>query len=573
MPYSTIWLFILELFVLDVYVCGDGSVAVTPVLTGVVGKTSSIATLDCQYSPLMQSKVPPRGSSVPPRGSKRPISIAWLRKRSRDLNFEPLCQFSLGSARAECEKDSEQLSNRTRMYFNDDPPTFNLTLLSVRCTDEGEYKCTVHVSTDPNDSRPSSNVNFTVEAAPRKPVLSTTPNKDVFRQDDEVTFNCSGNVGRPAGWFWWFSVVDGVESNVTATATLGEPATVDDPAINCTFERSSTLRLTMTSSLRGAVIRCKTFHPTRVSEAELRGCSSTVCVESAPLNVTANDDTEVTEGHQRNESSVNVSHHQNNTDLKDHLSSYENTSSLSSRQVTISQSSSKIMSPDRRTSTMSSNQATTTLPSNKRTTVVPSLNQEINIAEQHDTSANNNTEVTEDHPQNESSRNVSHHQSRTDLKDHLSSYENTSSLSSRQVTISQFSSKTLSPHLRTSTLSSNQATTTLPSNKSTAVVFSLNQEVNIAEQRETSEDKTVTYWVLAAMAGFCIVCLIGATFGYRVMKRSKHKDEDASDMPYKIMKNEVYKMTENRKAAEIMWKTYNQRSVGNAANAVRKITD
>ncbi|XP_041373043.1 G-box-binding factor-like [Gigantopelta aegis] len=54
----------------------------------------------------------------------------------------------------------------------------------------------------------------------------------------------------------------------------------------------------------------------------------------------------------------------------------------------------------------------------------------------------------------------------------------------------------------------------------------------------TPDDKTTTYWILAAIAGFLLLCLIGAIVRYLIKKRKKHKDEDNPKAPYKKMELE-----------------------------------
>ena len=81
-----------------------------------------------------------------------------------------------------------------------------------------------------------------------------------------ATFKCSGNVGGPFGWFWWFLVRDDVEANITNYA-------VDDKMIKdvqCTYKRNGILTLPVTIQMNDSIVRCKVYNP--YVPAPLPGC-------------------------------------------------------------------------------------------------------------------------------------------------------------------------------------------------------------------------------------------------------------------------------------------------------------
>ncbi|XP_041372451.1 uncharacterized protein LOC121385749 [Gigantopelta aegis] len=60
----------------------------------------------------------------------------------------------------------------------------------------------------------------------------------------------------------------------------------------------------------------------------------------------------------------------------------------------------------------------------------------------------------------------------------------------------------------------------------------------------TPGDKTTSYLIVGAIAGFCILCLSVAICAYLVRKRSKQKDAENPQTPYKIMEHEEKEETQ-----------------------------
>ena len=112
----------------------------------------------------------------------------------------------------------------------------------------------------------------------KKPVYRGSTLSDTFIDGTTATFTCSGNVGGPAGWFWWFIVRGSTEFNITDQAHLCPPTT----AWNCTSNRVGVLFLDITAALTHGVLRCKVYNP--FFAAPSPGCSG-LCAESNQLLV------------------------------------------------------------------------------------------------------------------------------------------------------------------------------------------------------------------------------------------------------------------------------------------------
>ena len=124
-------------------------------------------------------------------------------------------------------------------------------------------------------------------AAPLKPkTLTLTPDLDIFTEYQEVTFTCSGNVGRPAGSFWWFVYRGTTEVNKTSDARLDPPFPSAGPN-PCTSVRTSKLTLNLSRSDDGLVVRCQVFHPTQMTVANVQRCAldSDLCLQTRRLVV------------------------------------------------------------------------------------------------------------------------------------------------------------------------------------------------------------------------------------------------------------------------------------------------
>ena len=110
--------------------------------------------------------------------------------------------------------------------------------------------------------------------------MQVTPPLSVsVTEGTDLMFTCSGNVGGPPGWFWWFTVKDGFETNVTDRADNGEP---QRSKIKCTFIRNSKMSLSATSKLNGATVQCKMYQP--FFNPPEGGCAG-VCTQSETIMV------------------------------------------------------------------------------------------------------------------------------------------------------------------------------------------------------------------------------------------------------------------------------------------------
>ncbi|XP_076438533.1 uncharacterized protein LOC143277537 isoform X2 [Babylonia areolata] len=135
----------------------------------------------------------------------------------------------------------------------------SLVLNDTVCSDNSRvYLCALDVfNAETGLWKPRETVAVQVEAAPLAPsAMDTPPNSENATEFSELEFQCSGNVGRPAGTFQWFTFVGSSGQEVTEKAVEGSPVLSGD---GCTFTRTSRLKLnlTRTNGNQRLVVRCR----------------------------------------------------------------------------------------------------------------------------------------------------------------------------------------------------------------------------------------------------------------------------------------------------------------------------
>ena len=219
-------------------------------------------------------------------------------------NLQLRCDYTLGSGQtvsasniqakinnkfvdiASFEKDSNgpdpifisaviDLSSRANLFnpTSSLPNTVILTFNQLKCEDEREYKCKASLKTNGSNTLPISNAtSIVVKGKPAKPdnVPTWIPQSGI-EEGTNVTFTCTGNVGKPAGKFKWTKYRGSTPTvyNDATTTAVEMPGT-------CTFNGTSMLTIKLEAEDNNAVIRCKV-------EQEL--ATSDMYTESQPDNL------------------------------------------------------------------------------------------------------------------------------------------------------------------------------------------------------------------------------------------------------------------------------------------------
>ena len=136
------------------------------------------------------------------------------------------------------------------------PNTVILTFNQIKCEDETEYRCLVSIERTSDGEMFTSNSRVTsivVKGKPEKPDnVSTWIPQSGIEEGTNVTFTCTGNVGKPAGKFKWTKYrgpTPTVYNDATTTA-------VEMPG-TCTFNGTSMLTIKLEAEDNNAVIKCE----------------------------------------------------------------------------------------------------------------------------------------------------------------------------------------------------------------------------------------------------------------------------------------------------------------------------
>ncbi|XP_070202503.1 peroxidasin-like [Littorina saxatilis] len=186
----------------------------------------------------------------------------------------------------------QNIKDRARIIASPDDRSLDLQFDTTRCEDSNNivYRCEVEYQANSTRQIAGGTVSIDVEARPKAPAMSVMPTTENVTEFTEISFTCSGNVGRPAGSFHWytFNDDDGNINNVTLQATQGT-ASQGSGADSCTFNSSSVLTLNVTRREQGKrlVVRCRVYHPTQanVVSSQCQDPSTDYCATSQQIDV------------------------------------------------------------------------------------------------------------------------------------------------------------------------------------------------------------------------------------------------------------------------------------------------
>ncbi|XP_041373169.1 cell adhesion molecule 2-like [Gigantopelta aegis] len=267
--FPTVWICFWIIFSIDIHVIDSIAIDLPPRL-GVVGNNT--VTLECRYTLA-------NGESF--------SSVTWSRKRHSESGFSDIAEAD-GAGNSGYSQAGEDIKTRTNLNYT--LGMYTIRYSDVQCTDEAKYRCTVTYFRDSSRLTANGEMDFSLEAAPLKPSsLNLTPDPDIFTENQVVEFTCSGNVGKPAGSFWWFVYHGNQEVNKTSEAVVNPPFSSSGPN-TCTFVRTSKLTLNLTRADDGLVVRCHVYHPTQMAPTTAgnsQRCSldSDLCLQSKRLVV------------------------------------------------------------------------------------------------------------------------------------------------------------------------------------------------------------------------------------------------------------------------------------------------
>lgn len=135
-----------------------------------------------------------------------------------------------------------------------------LQFLNIVCSDKATYQWAVNYLHGSTLKYTTDILNFSLPvkvptAFSATKVLTYAPNKTSIAENTEVTFTCSGDVGSEPtgvlGWYYYLNNLSTVVFNVSGSASPGNPVASD-----CSFYRTSVLKLNLTKEHNSIVVRC-----------------------------------------------------------------------------------------------------------------------------------------------------------------------------------------------------------------------------------------------------------------------------------------------------------------------------
>ncbi|KAL3886528.1 hypothetical protein ACJMK2_026513 [Sinanodonta woodiana] len=203
--------------------------------------------------------------------SESVLTIELKRKRDSDSSFYSVVAFYEDQFNASYSSNDSDIVGRTVLT---NPASSNrratLQFSSILCADEADYRCELFYRISGLGNRLIfSDTRIVVTAKPMfgNQSLLYTPSTNLA-ENQNVTFTCSGNVGRePQGTFSWYRYVGGQAPAMAITNGI-KPVSLTNVAGSCTYVRTENLTLTLAKEDNQMVIRCTVRQTTMTEEGD-----------------------------------------------------------------------------------------------------------------------------------------------------------------------------------------------------------------------------------------------------------------------------------------------------------------
>ena len=214
------------------------SIQISPDKAGILGPNK--LQLSCNYTPGSGETV--YGSNIQAKINNVFVAIASFEKDSNGVDPVFLSNDRNLSSRASLSNPTPTLPNTVILTFNE-----------IKCEDETEYRCEVTVKAGVFNTTTSNAISIVVRGKPAIPDnIPTWIPESGIEEGTDVTFTCTGNVGKPAGKFKWTKY-----RGSTPTVYNGATTTAVKMPGTCTFNGTSMLTIKLEAEDNNAVIRCE----------------------------------------------------------------------------------------------------------------------------------------------------------------------------------------------------------------------------------------------------------------------------------------------------------------------------
>ncbi|XP_071133328.1 CD166 antigen-like [Mytilus edulis] len=185
-------------------------------------------------------------------------SVIFMAFNRSSVNFEPVATFIPDTVSLFTPQGQYLVGRVTLKGITQSSPTAVMVFDQLLCLDDTFFKCHVRYIDSGGVGREatSDNITISVQVPPSKPekiLLKPLPSTQVLSEGDNVTFSCSGNVGKPPQKFDFQKYLREQIRPLNFTGT--DTSTQEFPE-NCSFYRTSRITFQVAAKDNKAVIRC-----------------------------------------------------------------------------------------------------------------------------------------------------------------------------------------------------------------------------------------------------------------------------------------------------------------------------